>query len=409
MTPSPKDDPNPRKYLERIGSQEYHLLEARLDMHEDVRLWTDNPRLLPHLAGRNPGDEDELAAMLKDTSGYSTLRNSIRDLGQLEPIYVWRANSRHPKYLVIEGATRVTALRELWTKHEGQADRDRFRFVIAKVLPEEFGNKERAILLAQKHVRGTGVRNWGRYVQAKFIHDQVEGDPPVLTLTEMAGHMGKSTSWASRLRDAYRFAEQFVDWVDAPDGDKVALRQFSTLEEISKSTGFGPRVRAQTEEGEQLRGEVFDMVKHDVFKEYRDARFMAKYYEDSEKWNRLKSHQKHAAHELYNEIRAGQTGVKSRVRALNGQLERAIKQGAATFDQQDIDSLQACVDRLTGHVVGEIGPFRIRLNQFSKALYAVPLEEVLAITPEEYERLRTGLDDLEFRLDRHATWRKDGP
>lgn len=199
-----------------------------------------------------------------------------------------------------------------------------------------------------------------------------------------------------------------MDWVDAPDGDKAALRQFSTLEEISKSTGFGPRVRAQTEEGEQLRGEVFDMVKHDVFKEYRDARFMAKYYEDSEKWNRLKSHQKHAAHELYNEIRAGQTGVKSRVRALNGQLERAIKQGAATFDQQDIDSLQACVDRLTGHVAGEIGPFRIRLNQFSKALYAVPLEEVLAITPEEYERLRTGLDDLEFRLDRHATWRKDG-
>ena len=408
MTPLPKDDPNPRKYLERIGSQEYHLLEARLDVFDHVRLWTDNPRLLPYLAGRSPGDEDELEAMLKDAGGYTALRNSIRDLGQLEPIYVWRPNREHPKYVVIEGATRVTVLRELWTKYEGQADRDRFRFVTAKVLPEEFGRKERAILLAQKHVRGTGVRNWGRYVQAKFIHDQVESDPPVLTLTEMANHMGKSPSWASRLRDAYRFSKQFVDWVDAPDGDKLALRQFSTLEEISKSTGFGPRVRAKTEEGDQLRGEVFDMVKNDVFKEYRDARFMAKYFEDPEKWNRLRSHEKHAAHELYNEIRAGQTGVKSRVRALYGQLERALQQRAATFDQEDIDRLQACVDLLMGHVAGDIGPFRMRLNQLTKALYGVPLEEVLAITPEEYSRLRTGLEDLDLRLDRHASWRKDG-
>ena len=174
--------------------------------------------------------------------------------------------------------------------------------------------------------------------------------------------------------------------VDADDGDELAFRQFSTLEEISKSTRFGPRLRAATDEAEQLRGEVFDMVKHDVFKEYRDARYMAKYFEDPEKWNRLRSHEKHAAHELSNEIRAGQTGVKSRIRTLYGQLERALKQRAATFDQEDIDRLQTCVDLLTGHVAGDIGPFRMRLNQLTRALYDVPLEEVLTITPEEYDR-----------------------
>ena len=192
-----------------------------------------------------------------------------------------------------------------------------FGWFTAKVLPEEFGHKERAILLAQKHVRGTGVRNWGRYVQAKFIHDQVENDPPVLTLTEDGESHGEESfvglTPAGRLQILQ--AVRGIG-VDAPDGEKLALRQFSTLEEISKSTGFGPRIRARTEEGDQLRGEVFDMVKNDVFKEYRDARFMAKYFEDREKWDRLRSHEKHAAHELYNEIRAGQTGVKSRVRAL---------------------------------------------------------------------------------------------
>ena len=404
MTSLGDDAPSALKFRERIGSQEYHLPEARLDIHDQVRLWTDNPRLLPYRAPGQLEDEEELEDLLKDTGGYSTLRSSIRDLGQMEPIYVWRRNARQPKYLVIEGATRLTVLRELWTRSEGQADRDKYRYVTAKVLPEEFTDKERAILLAQIHVRGTGVRNWSRYVQAKFIFERVEGDPPLLTLTEMASHMGKSTSWASRLRDAYRFAKQFVEWVDTPDGDKLATQQFSTLEEISKSTGFGPRVRATDEQGEKLRGEVFDMVKHDVFKEYRDARYMAKYFEDPEKWSRLRSNEKHAAHELYNEIRAGQTGVKSRVRALYGQLERALHQKAATFDQEDVNSLQDCADLLAGHVAGGIGPFRIRLNQFITALFDAPLGEVVSITPGEYERLEKGLDDLKLRLDRHASW-----
>ena len=398
-----KLEPRKREYLERIGDQEYLLPEARLNVSQDVHLWDRNPRLIPY-AGNYPDSEDELEARLKRSSGYDGLKKSIADLGQLEPVYVWRRGDDQAKYLVIEGATRVTVLRELFRKHEGQPSQAQFEYVTAKVLPEEFDEKQVAILLARIHVRGTGVRNWDRYVQAKFIYDKVEGDPPLLTLTAMAAHMGKSTSWASRLRDAYGFAKQFVDWVDSQDAERLAVNYFSTLEEISKATGFGPRVKADDEEGERLREEVFAMVKHDVFKEYRDARYMAQYFDDPEKWHHLQGHEKHAAHDLANQIRAGHTGVKGKVGSLYGQLERALDKGDAALDEEDIDELQRCVDLVAARAAAGIGTFRLRLNQFSKALFDAPLEDVKAITREEYDRLEEGLSDLRFRLERHATW-----
>ena len=70
-------------------------------------------------------------------------------------------------------------------------------------------------------------------------------------------------------------------WIDhgaiVADGpaDAVANNYLSTLEEISKSTGFGPKVREYGKhDADQLRNEVFQMVRAGVFQEYRDARFM---------------------------------------------------------------------------------------------------------------------------------------
>ena len=213
----------------------------------------DNPRLIPYLSEGIP-DEDKLEATLKQTNGYDTLKKSIEDLGQLDPIYVWPGDG--PKHLVIEGATRVTVLRDLYKRYEGRPNQGRFRRAKVKMLPPQFSERETAILLARIHVRGSGVRNWGRYVQAKFIYDHVEGDSALFNLTDIAAHMEKSTSWASRLRDAYKFAKQFVEFVDDDDAQKLALDHFSTLEEISKAAGFGARVKANTPEGDQLREEV---------------------------------------------------------------------------------------------------------------------------------------------------------
>lgn len=393
-------NPTPDYYLERIGDQEYRFIAGELDVFDDVCLWSDNPRLIPYLSERIL-DEEELEATLKQTSGYDALKKSIEALGQLDPIYVWPSGGS--KHLVLEGATRVTVLRDLYHRYEGRQDQGKFRKVKVKTLPPQFSEKESAILLARIHVRGSGVRNWGRYVQAKFIYEKVEGNPPMFSLTDIAGHMGKSTSWASRLRDAYTFAKQFVEFVDNDDAEKLALDHFSTLEEISKATGFGARVRADTSEGEQLRGEVFDMVQHDVFKEYRDARYMAQYYEDPEKWGILKSHERHAAHNIANQVRAGETGINGKIAGFRGQLERALDRDAE-FDDEAVNELQRCVDLLASRATG-IGAFRLRLSQFTHGLRSASLEDIKSVTRDEHKDLQEGLEYFEHLFQRFSPWR----
>ena len=392
-------------YLDRIGEQEYRFPAKELDVFEDVTLWSENPRLIPYLSpdqSESIPDEDEMQTTLQRTNGYDSLKKSIEGLGQLEPVYV--KPSGGPKNLVLEGATRVTVLRDLYERYEGKPDQNRFRKVKVKVLPPQFSPKETAILLARIHVRGSGVRNWGRYIQAKFIYEKVEGNPPMFSLTDIAGHMGKSTSWASRLRDAYAFAKLFVEHVDSDEAEKLALSHFSTLEEISKSTGFGVRVRADTPEGDQLRDEVFDMVKNEVFKEYRDARYMAQYYDDPEKWEVLKSHERHAAHSIANQLRAGQTGIAGKISSLHGQLERALDRNEE-FDDEAVDDLQGCTDLLASRAT-KVGPFRLRLGQFIRGLRSASLEDIESITRDEFESLEKGLEDLEYRLKQNSPWRE---
>src|SRR5262249_14398797 len=126
--------------------------------------------------------------------------------------------------------------RELIRKNPGDP---RFERVKAKVLPPHFTEEDKIVLLARIHVRGSGVRSWGRYIEAKFIFEATDddnGSPARVTMANLARLLGKSQSWVSRLRDAYRFVRQYVDHIDKPDGEgaKEALDRFSILEEISR-------------------------------------------------------------------------------------------------------------------------------------------------------------------------------
>ena len=70
------------------------------------------------------------------------------------------------KFWVLEGATRVTIIRDIARRKAGTPNEAKSRIVRAKVLPADFGELERVILLARIHVRGTGVRSWGRSSRA---------------------------------------------------------------------------------------------------------------------------------------------------------------------------------------------------------------------------------------------------
>jgi len=90
-----------------------------------------------------------------------------------EHVYVWKTDEMN-KYRVIEGASRRDDSAGTCATKGGTTDESKFRTIKAKILPPHFPPEHIVILLAKIHVRGAGVRSWGRYVEAKFIYDHTE-------------------------------------------------------------------------------------------------------------------------------------------------------------------------------------------------------------------------------------------
>lgn len=398
--------PKRRLIIEKIGDQEWELVEARLDVTRDVLLWSDNPRLQPAIAASGKiASEPDLEAELRQTPGYDTLRKSIEDLGQMEPIYVWRADEQS-KYVVLEGATRLAIMRELNLKHSTGPKAGKFRMIKAKVLPPTFGDVERAILLARIHVRGTGVRAWGRYIEAKFIHETVtdtNGRPALMNVSEMARHMAKSISWVQRLRDAYEFAQKFVEHIDNEEAEQLAAKNFSVLEEISKATTIGSQLRDyDNAHFDGLRGDVFEMVRNEAFKEYRDARFLKDFHDDPDKWAQLKSGEKHIASRLANEVKTNASSLKSKIATMEQQVQRAIDRGDVEFGEEDVEALQAAIAHMQRRLHHGIRPFRIALINAAQALSEASMADVKEVTQEELADFEEAVEYFRELMARHG-------
>ncbi len=393
-----------RVLYEKIGSKEWELREMSLDVHNDVALWADNPRLQTSLM-EGFSSEVELEEALRASPGYDGLRKSIQDIGQMQSIYVQRTNTG--KYLVLEGATRVTILRELDRKFTTGKREGEFRQVQAKVLPQNFTEKDVAVLLAGIHVRGTGVRAWGRYIEAKFIHETVEGrpgHPPLMNQATLAENMGKTGSWVSRLKGAYEFALKFIEHVDGePNPQKLAAEKFSTLEELSKARVIGPQLRDFDNEAyDELREEVFDMVQNDVFKEYRDARFLKEFHDDPDAWAQLKSGEKHVANKLAQRTQDKSSHPKAKISAMPQLVRRALDRGEDGFDDEDIANLQQTIDLIEDMVHDGVHPYRLALKKATRTLNKASRADVLDLHPAEIQEFREAYEYFDGLVGQHT-------
>ena len=94
-------------------------------------------------------------------------------------------------------------------------------------------------------VRGSEVGAFSRYRRSGSPGGYLRGvslvvspallfDEQICELIQFA--QPKVRSWMSRLKNAYEFAQKFVDHLDAPEAQRIAAKEFSTLEEISKTT-----------------------------------------------------------------------------------------------------------------------------------------------------------------------------
>lgn len=405
MNAVPDAKPVSRTYIEKIGDFEFQLEEVQLDVNKEVSLWPDNPRLQTWLPVAGVHSELDLEAALQQTSGYDTLKRSIDDLGQMEPVYAWRPNAT-AKYLVLEGATRVSILRQLDRKYTSGLKEGIFRRVRAKILPPTFGPKERAILLARIHVRGSGVRAWGRYIEAKFIFETVVGkggNLPLMNQAQMAQSMEKSESWVNRLKHAYEFALQFVEYVDEENAEKLAAKYFSTLEELSKAKIIGSQLREYGNSSyDTLRHEVFEMVRNDAFKEYREARFLKEFHDDPDKWEQLKSGEPHIATRLSMEVKSNASSPRAKISSIPQMVRRSIERGETDFGDDDIESLQQAMDYISDQIHEGVRPFRVALKKMTRSLSEASMADIKALAVDELNEFREALDYFDGLVSKHG-------
>ena len=393
------------EYEEKIGKKQFAIVERDLDVEEDVCLWSENPRIRTFLPTTAGASEEELEAALERTPGYGALKNSIKKIGQLEPIYVWRPDDSK-KYQVIEGATRVTILRELHRDSIGQSSEGEHLRVRAKVLPNSFTLSDKAVLLATIHVRGTGVRQWSRYDQARFIHETVvgrPGKPALYNQKQLAELMGKSEPWVARLKNAFDFSQKFEEHIDDDErGPRMARDKFSVLEEISKAKTIGAMLRDYDDsKHDELRSDVFDMVQNDVFKEYRNARFLGDLHEDPEKWAQLKTGEQHIADKLTIELRVNSTGPKGKISDLPAQVQRAIENDTVEFDEEDVRKLRQAVSQINSQLHSGVRQFRINLREIADMLADASMADVKSLADEELARFRESLGYFEGLISAH--------
>jgi hypothetical protein len=265
-----------------IGPLNLHLNQGVMPPDE-IKLWEGNPRikhLLPGL-GSYPSEEDLMALIKKvQPTAYRNLYRDIERFGQQEPVFLHadRSNGRIETGTVIEGNTRVTILKEL---HSRRPSEQKFASVKAYILPEDFGEDDEAILMANYHVKGTLRNQWDRYQIGAFLHEHIE-DRKHFNQNQMAEFMGKSPSWVSRHLTVYKFALDFRDelegtfGLDAGEAEERTNRYFSILEEAWKVKAF----RDEMDRSPEAKETLFRWVHGDRFRDHRKVRAIQLLYSD---------------------------------------------------------------------------------------------------------------------------------
>ncbi len=400
----------PRVVYKRIGNTEWQMREANLDVHDEISLWPENPRLKAVLNGGVP-DEIEQEESLRGSPGYDGLRASIEKIGQMEPIYV-KATSTG-QYITLEGNTRVAVFRELDRKHQSGKLEGHFRRIRAWVVPTDFRERDIRILLAGIHVGGPGVRGWGRYIDAEFVYETVTGatgKPPVMNQAELASSIGKSESWVTRHKTAYEFAMKFVEHADGEDNPrKLAAENYSILEEISKARIIGSQLRDyKNRSNDNLREEVFEMVRNDVFKEYRDARFLKEFHDDADAWDQLKSGEKHIANQLARQVQSKHSSPKAKIADLPKLISRTFERGEDVFGDDDVAQLQQAIEIIEDQVHKDVHPYRLAIKKASRTLNKASRADVLDLSDHDLKEFREAHDYFIGLVEAHRSGSSGG-
>lgn len=166
------------------------------------------------------------------------LRDTIKTIGFLPMDRVvvrrWKGNSESPKYVVVEGNRRVTALKWLKNLHEiGKEtfDNDRLANLLeieCLLLNSDLAPASATLILpGLRHV--SGIKEWGPYQKAKAVHALRSSG---LSPQEAAQSLGLATRMANSAYRCFVALENMK--ADEEVGEFTEPRMYSYFEEIFK-------------------------------------------------------------------------------------------------------------------------------------------------------------------------------
>jgi hypothetical protein len=153
---------------------------------------------------------------------------------------------------------------------------------------------------------------------------------------------------------------------------------------------------------DSLRADVFEMVRSDAFKEYRDARFLKDFHDDPEKWAQLKSGEKHVAARLALEIKTNTSSVKARIAAMGQQVARSLDRDEGDLGEEESALLRQAAEQIENHVFPDVRPFRVALRRFTTTLEEASMADVRVLDPSEVKAFREALDYFDSLYTRHG-------
>jgi len=164
------------------------------------------------------------------------LRDTIKNLGFLpmDRIVVRKWKGEKPKFVVVEGNRRVTALKWLVELHESGRETfttdqlKNFTDLEVLLLDEDAApENSRLILPGLRHV--SGIKEWGPYQKARAVHSLRESG---MSPQEAAQSIGLSTRAANQLWRSYLALEQMRE--DEEYGEFSEPGLYSYFEEVFK-------------------------------------------------------------------------------------------------------------------------------------------------------------------------------
>lgn len=145
-----------------LRQKEVHLVVDNVDNHK-LRFYSENPRIYSHIwsEGREPTQQEIFDILSKTEHVREVLLPSIRANGGLiEPLLI-KGN------VVLEGNSRLAAYR-LLSDGDRESDREKWRLVRVRRLPDDISEADVFALLGEYHI--VGKKDWAPFEQAGYLY-----------------------------------------------------------------------------------------------------------------------------------------------------------------------------------------------------------------------------------------------